>query len=213
MNRNVLKFSNINLLIISILMSSTGSAQIEDSLLDQIKGDQSTLQNIDKTTIFSQVDKVSKAIMPKSYDGLTQKNNDEIQSLRNKLSNLLAQENYNRNELDFNTVNFDKERRDPFALTGYMLEKYSDSRSGSSTSFTALSNVKMPALSLKGLLNKEGEMIALLKVENRGVYLVRVGDTIGFKEGQNDHVMRIKSIKNQSIIVEAGNLGQVIVVR
>ena len=213
MNRNVLKFSNINLLIISILMSSTGSAQIEDSLLDQIKGDQSTLQNIDKTTIFSQVDKVSKAIMPKSYDGLTPKNNDEIQSLRNKLSNLLAQENYNRNELNFNTVSFDKERRDPFALTGYMLEKYSDSRSGSSTSFTALSNVKMPALSLKGLLNKEGEMIALLKVENRGVYLVRVGDTIGFKEGQNDHVMRIKSIKNQSIIVEAGNLGQVIVVR
>jgi Tfp pilus assembly protein PilP len=73
----------------------------------------------------------------------------------------------------------------------------------------------MPPLSLKGILKKSEneEMVALLKVGNKGVYLVRVGDTIGFREGVNDHVMRIKSIEHQSIIVEAGNLGQVIVVR
>ena len=145
-------------LILSCMIATTGSAQIEDS----------------------------KAIMTDNY-----------------------------NELAINTVSFDKERRDPFALTGFMLERYSDNRSGNTANFTALANIKMPNLSLKGILKKgeNQEMIALLKVGKRGVYLVRVGDTIGFREGTNDHVMRIKSIENQSIIVEAGNLGQVIVVR
>ena len=58
-----------------------------------------------------------------------------------------------------------------------------------------------------------GGIAALLEVENGGIHIVREGDTVGLYEMGINSVIRVRKINRLNMVVEAGELGQVIIVR
>ena len=73
----------------------------------------------------------------------------------------------------------------------------------------------VPQLALKGIIVKDEDSspVGLLQVGRSDVHMVREGDEIGFKANDPSQVIKIKKISRLSIIVEAGTLGDVIIVR
>lgn len=103
--------------------------------------------------------------------------------------------------------------RDPFGTTARMRERAEVGPEG--PRFVPGSGpLAIPKLSLRGFVEKKSRPpIALIEVEGQGVYLVRTGDTIGVTIAGRSTVLKVQAIEASSARVEAGSLGQVIVVR
>ncbi len=106
-------------------------------------------------------------------------------------------------------------RRNPFAPTQLILAAIE--RGGSSAANLALQPVQqatpIPRMHLRGLINDGAVQAALLEIENAGVYIVREGDTVGLYETGSNAVVRIREINRLNLVVEAGSLGQLFIVR
>jgi hypothetical protein len=103
--------------------------------------------------------------------------------------------------------------RDPFAITEEMVR--GDPSLYASLDFLVDEKPKftVPAMTIKGLImGEDGLYAAVLDIEGYGEKVVRKGDTIGL-QGSGDAAIRIKEITRLQIIVEAGKVGKVIVVR
>ena len=81
--------------------------------------------------------------------------------------------------------------------------------------FTPMMQMKnMPKMRLKGHLHGEGdEVVALLEIEGSGVHIVREGDTVGLHELGYDSVIRIQKVSRLHLVIEAGSLSKLIIVR
>lgn len=102
--------------------------------------------------------------------------------------------------------------RDPFATTGSMRDRAADA--SGSPRFVASSGSGLPRLSLRGYAEPRGKApVALIEVEGQGVYVVRSGDTVGLTVGGKSSILKVVALEASSARVEAGSLGQVIVVR
>ena len=72
----------------------------------------------------------------------------------------------------------------------------------------------VPKLALKGLLEGEdGEPVGLISVENFGTFMVVKGEQISLQNGRSNLVLLVKEITPNTISVEVGTLGQLIMVR
>ncbi len=106
--------------------------------------------------------------------------------------------------------------RDPFSFNRdlkMLKDKFND---GALPIFrpSTIGNI-VPQLALKGIIVKaeNSSPIGLLQVGRSDVHMVKEGDEIGFKANDPSQVIKIKKISRLSIIVEAGTLGDVIIVR
>ena len=71
--------------------------------------------------------------------------------------------------------------------------------------------VALPKMRLKGLVSKPNQKpAALLELENSGVYYVTAGEEIGLGQGG---VLKIISVSEQGVKIQAPQMNQVIVVR
>ncbi|OUS02447.1 hypothetical protein A9Q81_08680 [Gammaproteobacteria bacterium 42_54_T18] len=124
---------------------------------------------------------------------------------------------------DANSLAFLNGIRDPFSATKKIVDTGNDGASsddeGSAYSGYDFKSpglaVKLPKLSLKGVVYKQSESdpLALLDVAGHGVYMVRLEDEIGFNFSDPSQVIKIKKINRLNIVVEVGSLGDLIVVR
>ncbi len=124
---------------------------------------------------------------------------------------------------DTNSLAFLNGIRDPFSATKKIIDTSNDGASldGGDAAYSGYDfkspglAVKLPKLSLKGVVYKQSESdpLALLDVAGHGVYMVRLEDEIGFNSSDPSQVIKIKKINRLNIIVEVGSLGDLIVVR
>ena len=102
--------------------------------------------------------------------------------------------------------------RDPFSVSPAMLEESKLKSEG--LRFTPMAGAQVPQLKLRGIINAESEdRLGLIEVVREGVFLVREGDTISLRSAASNTVIKITEIGALSVVVEAGTLGEVIVVR
>jgi len=104
--------------------------------------------------------------------------------------------------------------RDPFSPTDRLLQA-SLGGSGGGVQFQPLSQAaKIPRMHLRGLIKDDnGGIAALLEIENSGIHIVREGDTVGLYEMGVNSVIQVRRINRLNLLVEAGSLGQIIIVR
>ena len=103
--------------------------------------------------------------------------------------------------------------RDPFSPSSVMHEQAN--RGGGGLQFLpGTAEDKVPRLHLRGYVEDAmGTSLALVEVENHDIFLVRQGDDISLQQGTSNLVLRVVSVTHRSVVVEAGTLGHVIVVR
>jgi hypothetical protein len=102
--------------------------------------------------------------------------------------------------------------RDPFGTTERMRDRAADL--AGAPRFVPNGSSAIPKLSLRGYVEPKGKPpAALIEIEGQGVYVVRAGDTIGIAILGKSSVLKVQAIEASSARVEAGSLGQVIVVR
>ncbi len=100
--------------------------------------------------------------------------------------------------------------RDPFSTPNKFVQK----ADAENPHFVPGATAQVPKLSLRGYAEPRGKApVALIEVEGQGVYVVRAGDTIGVTVLGRTSVLKVQAIEASSVRVEAGSLGQVIVVR
>lgn len=108
-------------------------------------------------------------------------------------------------------------QRNPFAVTDKLtrLTERPATPVSSGPAFTPLGqSVAIPKLRLRGhLRGADGKVVALLEIGGGAVHIVREGDTVGLHEFGFDSVIRIKEISRLHLVIEAGSLGQLIIVR
>ncbi|MDZ7753593.1 MAG: hypothetical protein U5S82_18600 [Gammaproteobacteria bacterium] len=106
-------------------------------------------------------------------------------------------------------------RRNPFAPTSLILAAI-ERRGGSAANLAlqpARQAIAIPRMHLRGLVNDGTDLAALLEIENAGIYIVREGDTVGLYEMGSNAVIRVREINRLNLVVEAGSLGQLFIVR
>ena len=105
------------------------------------------------------------------------------------------------------------EARDPFSASSVMQEQ-ANLTGGGLQFLPGAAEDKVPRLHLRGYVEDEsGTAMALVEVEKHDVFLVRQGDDISLQQGTSNLVLRVVSVTHRSVVVEAGTLGHVIVVR
>ena len=105
--------------------------------------------------------------------------------------------------------------RNPFAPTRDILSTAARTSGSDAYRFRALAEpTAIPRMRLRGLINEGDENVAaLLEIENSGTYIVREGDTVGLYELGSNAVIRVRKINRLDLVVEAGSLGQVLIIR
>ena len=104
-------------------------------------------------------------------------------------------------------------RRDPFSPSDRLLQA-SLGQAGSPQFQPLNQATEIPRMHLRGLIEDEGgNVAALLEIENSGIHIVREGDTVGLYEMGVNSVIRVRRINRLNLVVEAGSLGQMIIVR
>ena len=109
-------------------------------------------------------------------------------------------------------------RRDPFSATGKIMNqkiKPALKRTLTDLGFDPQHQPDaIPRMRLKGQIQgAEGEVVALLEIEDGHVYIVREGDTVGLHEFGYNAVIRVQKIDRLHLVIESGSLGQLIIVR
>lgn len=107
-------------------------------------------------------------------------------------------------------------RRNPFAPTRQILSMVNRAGAGKGNfNIQPMQDMtKVPRMHLKGLISDgDNSLAALLEIENAGIYMVREGDTVGLYESGSSSVIQIRKINRLNIVVEAGSLGEVLIIR
>ena len=106
-------------------------------------------------------------------------------------------------------------QRNPFAPTERVLTAREGGRLDTQLTLQPLEKAtKLPKMHLRGVIHDEqNKLAALLELEGVGVYVVREGDTVGLYEAGSDNVIQIQKINRLNLLVKAGSIGQIIVVR
>ena len=106
--------------------------------------------------------------------------------------------------------------RDPFNLSTQVGSQRSNGFNFGS-SFLPGKNSKIPELKLRGVINpssgKPNDLLALLEIDKKEVYMVRVGDEISYDPREPNAAIKIIKINRLTVTVQAGSLGNVLVVR
>jgi hypothetical protein len=126
----------------------------------------------------------------------------------------LKKENYNYIDDSTNSV---EPMRDPFNLSEKIGTKNTGNH-GSATSFLpSFDQNKIPKLKLKGVINPNvntpEELLALLQVNEKEVYMVKVGDELSYDPTNPSAAMKIVTISRLSVTVQVGSLSNVLIVR
>jgi hypothetical protein len=104
--------------------------------------------------------------------------------------------------------------RDPFTPSTLMYDAASAGNTASGYGFLpSQGNSKIPEIKLRGLMNQNGEFIALLEIKGFGTYIVREGDEFTIDPNQPKSAIRIDKITRLSITMETGMLGSIRVLR
>jgi len=111
--------------------------------------------------------------------------------------------------------------RDPFAIPSLLMQTLAIERSNktrgngsSSYAFSQTSLLTMPKIKLKGVMHQRRNLSPLAVILlNNETYMVREGDEIGFNLAEPSQVIKIKSIKRLSLLIEVGTLGELVIVR
>jgi hypothetical protein len=103
------------------------------------------------------------------------------------------------------------EERDPFAPSGRLQAP----PGADPTGFVRTDETELlPQLALRGYVeDADGNAVALLEVAKGVTHLVRAGDTVSLSQRRGNLVLRVKEISNLALLVEVGELRQVVVVR
>lgn len=128
----------------------------------------------------------------------------------------------------------DQGPRDPFAVTGRMRRISTGNLGIEGVQFVPAEATTLgrdlPSMRLRGLIRSardsagvfgaavgkkpaESQKAALLEIEGAGVFVVREGDTVGLHDLGRSVVLKVIRVNELSVVVEAGSLGQVIIVR
>ncbi len=108
--------------------------------------------------------------------------------------------------------------RDPFNSSNNQLAPgISPNRFNNSTFLPNAQQQKIPTLKLKGVVNldkqKEGDLLALLQIDRKDTFMVRVGDEISYDPTNPTAAIKIMSITRLSVKVQVGNLGNILIIR
>lgn len=185
-------------------------AQLEANELT-VEGAQSLQQNL-KTiqTYFDDIKSVARNVNPSDK----QQSLTEL-TLKNRLPvyDTLLLENGEDNRGDYRPRTSRQRigRRDPFAITSRMFEG-DPSLQDLGLDFQPDTELKIPGLKLKGVVNGGGEIAALVDVEDVGVIVVREGDTIGVRS-KDGGGLRVRKISRTGLILTAGSLGRDVIVK
>jgi hypothetical protein len=70
-------------------------------------------------------------------------------------------------------------------------------------------------LRLKAIVLSGDSTLGLIEIGSEGVFLVREGDIVSYRTGAggSNSVIKIKEINDLNLVVEAGTLGEIIVLR
>ncbi len=106
--------------------------------------------------------------------------------------------------------------RDPFNLSGQ--SGIQRSGGGFGTSFLpSIGNSDIPALKLRGVItpstDEPEDLLALLEVDKKDVYMVKVGDEISYDPRNPNAAIKIIKINRLTVTVQAGSLGNVLIIR
>lgn len=109
--------------------------------------------------------------------------------------------------------------RDPFTPSGLMYEQAGNYSNIGSDAFGFrpgdIPDFEVPQMRLKGFVTsqKNGEVLALLEITGRGVFMVREGDEINVDPRSPASAIRISEINRLSVTIETGTLGRIRVLR
>lgn len=107
-------------------------------------------------------------------------------------------------------------RVDPFSADAVLLAPPTEGASRERRFLPAPSlPERLPMLTLKGVgrASFSDPPTAILEVGSLGTFVVRPGDVLSLQNLPGENVLRIKSIDDISVTVEAGSFGEIIVVR
>jgi hypothetical protein len=101
------------------------------------------------------------------------------------------------------------EFRDPFVMQGGGFGRSAGLR------FTPGGQTGVPRLRLKAIVLSGDSTLGLIEIGSEGVFLVREGDIVSYRigAGASNSVIKIKEINDLNLVVEAGTLGEIIVLR
>lgn len=101
---------------------------------------------------------------------------------------------------------------DPFVTTDQIMHA---AQQKGEHAFSAMQSAQnMPLIQLKGLIEgADKPPIALLDIQGFGIYLIHAGDAISLQSQKQNMVLRIKNITGNSVLVDTGTPGQIVVVR
>lgn len=109
--------------------------------------------------------------------------------------------------------------RDPFTPSPLMYQQAGTLSNIGSDAFgflpSEIPDFVIPLMRVKGFLTdkESGDMLALLEITGRGVFMVREGDEINIDPRQPASAIRISDINRLSVTVETGTLGRIRVLR
>ena len=153
---------------------------------------------------------------PSIFDELAKRTQQLEESLRRYEKSTTSVDTNKLLPVDVNT-NAMAPIRDPFNSTLSQFEQSMSPNRGPSSFLPDLEKQKLPILKLKGVINanrqREQDLLALLQINNKDVYMVRVGDEISFDPTRPSSAIKIMSISRLSVTVQVGTLGNVLIVR
>ena len=104
--------------------------------------------------------------------------------------------------------------KDPFANSPAILRAAGANPDGSQIFYPGVVAPTAPVMRLRGQVrDNKGNAIALLELDKDGTYTVREGDTISLQGKGQFSAVKIKAITRQSLMVEFGSMGQVMIIR
>lgn len=113
-------------------------------------------------------------------------------------------------------INDTSTMRDPFNLASTAAGQNAGGFSFGS-SFLPTNNTKIPELKLRGVIypksKRPEDQLALLEIDNKEVYMVKIGDEISYDPRNPNAAIKIVNISRLHVTVQAGSLGNVLVVR
>jgi hypothetical protein len=107
--------------------------------------------------------------------------------------------------------------RDPFTPSNLMYEMVSTQslNAGLASGFIpGQGNIDVPKMRLKGFLGEtKDDRLALLEINGKNTYMVRVGDEINYDPAHPRSAIRITEINRLSVTVETGVMGTIKILR
>lgn len=109
-------------------------------------------------------------------------------------------------------------QRDPFTTSDKMYGEVGIQSAQKASTYQgfvpAYTTQYIPKMRLKGFVTKGTKnSVALLEIENAGVYMVKEGEEIGLQALGQNTVLKILKIDSNTLKVQSGQINQVIVVR